>query len=230
MKQSKTLPKPSSAVFYKFVKEVARPLLLKSHTGSHAAKLSALLLYFEQTRYDFSAERAFQTRPISNAEVAAEFGISIDTAKRWIRQLEAVGLVNRQYRRNRHHAFKNLLNRIGFSAFAQWFKAHLAAAKSAVCTPNKKTIYDSKINMDKNGDKTDGSAFRPFPASGGIKYCPYWEPLTDKALAHFTTNRRPSPTILAESFRRAMKEYNRSLSAPAIIKAWTNWCKNAFPA
>lgn len=228
MTHTKKLPNPTTALFARFMTEVARPLLRKNYK-SHGTTLAAVLLYLEQARYDFSADRAFQTRPISNAEIASEHGVSIDTAKRWIRQLEAVGLVKRQFRRNIHHKFKNLLNRIGFNLFQIWFKDHLRAAKSVVCTPNKKTIYDSKIARDKNGEKSTEATFRPFPQSGGVKYCPYWEPLTNTALAHFNPNRRPSATMLAESFRRAMKKYNRSLSAPAITKAWTNWCKNAFP-
>lgn len=229
MTSNKKLPKPSTHSFGQWLDEVALPKLAKTH-GAHAGKLVAVLGFLERQRYDFSGGRAFQTKPLANAAVAAHFHGSVDSAKRWMRQLEQAGLIQRQYRKNRFHAFKNFFNRIGFSHFKVWFETRLAEARVALCTPNEKTIYDSKISDDENLEERAKKVFRPFPSSGGVKYCTYWEPITDKALAHFPRLKRPSAAKLAESFRKKMKGYNRSLSNPAIETAWINWCKNAFPA
>lgn len=227
MTHTKQLPKPTTAQFARFMTEVARPLLRKTYK-SHGTTLAAVLLYLEQARYDFSADRAFQTRPISNAEIASEHGVSIDTAKRWIRQLEAVGLVKRQLRRNIHHKFKNLLNRLGFDLFKSWFQDHLKAAKSVICTPNKKTISDSHITGDKYLEKNKEPLGEPFPSSGSLTYCPKWRAIAEKHLP--SGRKRPCMTKTAEAFRENLKKFQIPFSSPKVEARWANWCRRANPA
>ena len=119
-----------------------RPLLASHVSRAQVSVLIDLLGFLEQQRYDFSAGRAFQTRPLANAAIAERFSVTVRSIRRWLADLEALGLIAREYRKNPHHRYKNLLNRVRFSGFCGWFKRKLQATPDSPCPPKKKDFQD----------------------------------------------------------------------------------------
>jgi len=103
-------PKPSTHQFKKHIDEVVKPTLLERF-GKHAWRMIGFLHHLEQLRYDYSANRAFQTRPVSNGALADYMGVTERTIRRWMVALEDLGIIRREHRKSRHHRYKNLLNR-----------------------------------------------------------------------------------------------------------------------
>ena len=90
-----------------------------------------------------SAAQAFQTRPLANAANAARFSVTVRSIQRWLANLESLGRIGREYRKNPHIHYKNLRNRVRFDGFCTWFKRKLQATPDNLCLPRKK----SKINQ-----------------------------------------------------------------------------------
>ncbi|CUX79986.1 hypothetical protein [Roseibaca calidilacus] len=188
--------KPSSASFRTYLEEVVRPLLASHVSRAQVSVLIDLLGFLEQQRYDFSAGRAFQTRPLANAAIAERFSVTVRSIRRWLADLEALGLIAREYRKNPHHRYKNLLNRVRFSGFCGWFKRKLQATPDSPCPPKKKDFQDKSITPKNHQDQKSAP---PFPASGTITYDTFW---ADLARTHLPSGRsRPCMNRIAEKFR-----------------------------
>ncbi len=216
---------PSSHNFTRYIEEEVRPILQERCSRPQVSVLIDLLNFLEQQRYDFSADRAFQTRPISNAAIAAQFRVTARTVRRWIAQLETLGIVERLSRKNPHHAYKNLLNRIGFTSFCGWFRALLSKTPGSQCPPNKKDIMNISIRSENLGDKK--KAVQPFPKTGSIRYDQYWKELAEKCLPG--GRGRPCMDMIARRFRTHLAQYGLPLEDPSFTKRWINYCQRGRP-
>ena len=216
--------KPSSASFRTYLEEVVRPLLATHVSRAQVSVLIDLMSYLEQQRYDFSGGRAFQTRPVANAAIAERFGVTIRSVRRWLADLEALGLIAREYRKSPHHRYKNLLNRVRFSGFCDWFRKKLSATLDSSCPPKKKDFQDKSITLENLRDQKSAPAF---PASGAIRYDEYWVSL---ARTHLPSGRsRPCMNRIAEKFRSNLTRYAVSFDHPSVKSRWVNFCKAARP-
>jgi len=216
--------KPSSASFRTYLEEVVRPLLAAHVSRAQVSVLIDLLGFLEQQRYDFSAGRAFQTRPLANAAIAERFGVTVRSVRRWLADLETLGLIAREYRKNPHHRYKNLLNRVRFAGFCDWFRKKLSATPDNPCPPMKKDFQDKSITLEKHQDRKSAP---PFPASGAIRYDEYWASL---ARIHLPSGRsRPCMNRIAEKFRSNLARYAVSYDHPSVKTRWVNFCKAARP-
>lgn len=225
MTGSTKAPTPSTHQFITYLEEEIRPLLAETFSRPQVSVLIDLLRFLEQQRYDFSADRAFQTRPISNAAIADQFGVTERTVRRWIAQLEALGIVERQKRKNPHHAYKNLLNRIGFASFCGWFRALLAKIPDSLCPPNKKDIKNISISSENSEGKKEPLA--AFPTTGSIRYDSYWRDLAEKHLP--SGRRRPSIDMVAQRFRENLKSHILAFDHPSVTNRWIKFCQRAKP-
>jgi len=216
--------KPSSASFRTYLEEVVRPLLACHVSRAQVSVLIDLLGFLEQQRYDFSAARAFQTRPLANAAIAERFGVTIRSVRRWLADLETLGLIAREYRKNPHHRYKNLLNRVRFAGFYDWFKRKLQSTPDSPCPPKKKDFQDKSITLEIHEDQKSAPAF---PASGAIRYDEFWANL---ARTHLPSGRsRPCMNRIAEKFRGNLARYAVSFDHPSVKSRWVNFCKAARP-
>lgn len=216
--------KPSSASFRTYLEEVVRPLLTSHVSRAQVSVLIDLLGFLEQQRYDFSAGRAFQTRPVANAAIAERFGVTIRSVRRWLADLETLGLIAREYRKSPHHRYKNLLNRVRFAGFCDWFKRKLQATPDSPCPPKKKDFQDKSITPENHQDQKSAP---PFPASGTITYDTFW---ADLARTHLPSGRsRPCMNRIAEKFRSNLTRYAVSFDHPSVKSRWVNFCKAARP-
>ena len=216
--------KPSSASFRTYLEEVVRPLLVCHVSRAQVSVLIDLLGFLEQQRYDFSAARAFQTRPLANAAIAERFGVTVRSVRRWLADLETLGLIAREYRKSPHHRYKNLLNRVRFSGFCDWFKKKLSATPDSPCPPKKKDFHDKSITPENLQDQKSAPSF---PASGTITYDTFW---ADLARIHLPSGRsRPCMNRIAEKFRGNLARYAVSFDHPSVKSRWVNFCKAARP-
>lgn len=216
--------KPSSASFRTYLEEVVRPLLASHVSRAQVSVLIDLLGWLEQQRYDFSGGRAFQTRPVANAAIAERFGVTVRSVRRWLADLETLGLIAREYRKNPHHRYKNLLNRVRFAGFCDWFRKKLSATPDNPCPPKKKDFQDKSITTENLQDQKSAPAF---PASGAIRYDEYWASL---ARIHLPSGRsRPCMNRIAEKFRGNLARYAVSFDHPSVKSRWVNFCKAARP-
>jgi len=216
--------KPSSASFRTYLEEVVRPLLASHVSRAQVSVLIDLLGWLEQQRYDFSAGRAFQTRPLANAAIAERFSVTVRSVRRWLADLETHGLIAREYRKNPHHRYKNLLNRVRFAGFCDWFKRKLQATPDSPCPPKKKDFQDKSITPENLQNQKSAPAF---PASGAIRYDEYWASL---ARTHLPSGRsRPCMNRIAEKFRSNLTRYAVSFDHPSVKSRWVNFCKAARP-
>ncbi|MDD7971997.1 hypothetical protein [Roseinatronobacter alkalisoli] len=216
--------KPSSASFRIYIDEVVRPRLSAQVTRVQVSVLIDLMSYLEQQRYDFSGGRAFQTRPVSNAAIAARFSVTIRSARRWLAHLEALGLIAREYRKNPRHRYKNLLNRVRLKGFWEWFEARREKTPDNQCPPKKKDLKYKSITAEKSDqEKTSG----PFPASGAITYDTFW---ADLARLNLPGGRsRPCMNRVAEKFRGNLRRHGIGFNDSSVKKRWVNFCKAAAP-
>jgi hypothetical protein len=216
--------KPSSASFRTYLEEVVRPLLASHVSRAQVSVLIDLLGFLEQQRYDFSAERAFQTRPLANAAIAERFSVTVRSVRRWLADLESLGLIARQYRKNPHHRYKNLLNRVRLNGFCHWFKCKLQVTPDNSCPPKNKNFQDKSIAPENLQDQKTSP---PFPASGVITYNTFW---ADLARNHLPSGRsRPCMNRIAEKFRYNLKRYDVGFDHPSVKSRWVNFCKTARP-
>lgn len=216
--------KPSSASFRTYLEEVVRPLLASHVSRAQVSVLIDLLGWLEQQRYDFSAGRAFQTRPLANAAIAERFSVTVRSVRRWLADLETLGLIAREYRKNPHHRYKNLLNRVRFAGFCDWFRKKLSATPDSQSPPKKKDFQDKSITTEIHEDQKSAP---PFPASGAIRYDAYW---ADLARIHLPSGRsRPCMNRIAEKFRANLARYAVSFDHPSVKTRWINFCKAARP-
>jgi len=216
--------KPSSASFRTYLEEIVRPLLAAHVSRAQVSVLIDLLGFLEQQRYDFSAGRAFQTRPLANAALAERFSVTVRSIRRWLADLESLGLIAREYRKNPHHRYKNLLNRVRFSGFCDWFKRKLQATPGSPCPPMKKDFQDKSITPENHEDQKSAP---PFPTSGVITYDTFW---ADLARNHLPSGRsRPCMNRIAEKFRGNLKRYDVRFDHPSVKSRWVNFCKAARP-
>ena len=216
-------PTPNTHRFKSYIEEVVRPQLQKHLSRPQVSVLIDVVSWLEQQRYDYSADRAFQTRPLSNAKIAATFDVTERTVRRWMALLEKLGILERKFRKNIRHAYKNLLNRFQFCGFLSWFRGQKAPTPDSQCPPNKKDIINISISLEKSGDNFDTTP--PFPSSGGINYDPYWKNL---ALKHLPSGSgRPCMTMIAEKFRQNIAGHAISLSHPSITARWIKFCQRA---
>ena len=215
---------PSSARFRTYIEEAVRPLL-STHVGrAQVSVLIDLLGFLEQQRYDFSAARAFQTRPLANAAIAERFGVTLRSVRRWLADLEALGLIAREYRKNPHHRYKNLLNRVRFTGFWDWFNARRPQITDSPCPPKKKDFQDKSINPENPRDQKSAPSF---PASGVISYDTFW---ADLARRHLPSGRsRPCMNRIAEKFRGNLMRHGIGFDHPSVEKRWVSFCKAARP-
>lgn len=216
---------PSSKSFNSYIEEVVRPLLAERCTPIAASRMIDLLKWLEQQRYDFSAGRAFQTRPLSNAAIADIFRVTMRSVRRWFADLEALGLLAREHRKNPRHTYRNLLNRIRFTSFWEWFKAKVASTPDAPCPPKKKDLESKSIN---GKNSCEEKAMPRFPASGPITYDRYWSDLADQHLPG-TRSTRPDRNMIAEKFRVNLNRHAISFDHPSLTARWINFCKAASP-
>jgi len=216
--------KPSSASFRTYLEEVVRPLLASHVSRAQVSVLIDLLGFLEQQRYDFSAGRAFQTRPLANAAIAERFSVTVRSIRRWLADLETLGLIAREYRKNPNHRYKNLLNRVRLKGFCDWFKRKLQAAPDRPCPPKKKDFQDKSITTENHQDQKSAP---PFPTSGTINYDTFW---ADLARIHLPTGRsRPCMNRIAEKFRGNLTRYDVRFDHPSVKSRWVNFCKAARP-
>ena len=224
MSPPSSAPKPGSASFRTYLEEVVRPLLKAHVSRAQISVMIDLLGFLEQQRYDFSGGRAFQTRPLSNAALAERFSVTVRSIRRWLADLEALGLIAREYRKNPHHRYKNLLNRVRLKGFCDWFKRKLQATPDSLSPPKKKDFQDKSITPEKYQDRKSAP---PFPASGAIRYDAYWASL---ALRHLPGGRsRPCMNRIAEKFRGNLKRHSIGFDHPSVEKRWINFCAAARP-
>ena len=220
------LPTPSTAQFGQYIKTVAKPALYAAHSRAVASQLLNLLYYLEHERYDFSKDRAYQTRPICINELAEYFEVTHRSVQRWLAALEDLGILVREYRKDPSSRFKNKFSRVAFPSFKAWFGGVLQAARDALCHPPKKDNLQLSIN-DKNSDeKKSDTETPPFPASGGISYESYWIKLAHQ---HLPSVRRPCPSMIADKFRKHLKDINVPLNHRSIRQRWINFCSKAKP-
>lgn len=214
--------KPSSASFRTYLEDVVRPLLASRVSRAQVSVLIDLLGFLEQQRYDFSAARAFQTRPVSNAAIAERFSVTIRSVRRWLAELETLGLIAREYRKNPHHRYKNLLNRVRFAGFCDWFRKQIAKTPDSPCPPKKKDFHDKSGNAENAQVQKEAP---PFPASGSIRYDAYW---ADLAHRHLPDGRcRPCMNRVAQKFRGNLKRHGIGLDHSSIERRWINFCAAA---
>lgn len=224
-KRRETRPTPNTHQFTKYLEDEVLPILRENVTRTQVSVLMDVLRFLEQQRYDYSADRAFQTRPISNAAIAARFDVTERTVRRWFAQLEDLGILTREHRKNPNHRYKNLLNRIRFSSFWGWFKGLLAKTPDSQCPPNKKEIESISLRGKKSGEKKELVA--TFPTSGSIRYDRIWMELAEK---HLPSGRsRPCVNIVAQKFRENIKSHGVAFDHPSITKRWIRFCQRAKP-
>ncbi|GGX72557.1 hypothetical protein GCM10007385_46680 [Tateyamaria omphalii] len=229
-------PTPNTATYHTYVDEVVTPTLYDNFNRNMANALLALLRFLEQRRYDFSADRAFQTRPISVAAIADHFRVTTRSVQRWFANLERVGIAARVYRKNPGHKFKNLLNRIDFTGFSAWFGALAAKAKKeqrdAKSRPNKqissRSIFNPEIS-EKDGcnEARETSCTPTFPKSGPIKYDKHWLAIAYENLP--SRPHTPCTTATADAFRKHLNQLGIGFNHPSISKRWANFCKGRYP-
>jgi DNA-binding Lrp family transcriptional regulator len=225
MTGSKKAPTPSTHQFITYLEEEIRPLLTEKFSRPQVSVLIDLLRFLEQQRYDFSADRAFQTRPISNAAIADQFGVTERSVRRWIAQLEGLGILERQKRKNPHHAYKNLLNRIGFSSFCGWFRALLAKIPDNQCPPKKKDIINISISSKNPEGKKKPDII--FPTKGSIRYDRFWR---ETAETYLPSGRgRPCMDMIAARFRENLKFHLLAFDHPSVANRWIKFCQRAKP-
>jgi len=220
------LPTPSTAQFAHFIHTVAKPALFKAYGREYANQLINLIHYLEHKRYDFSKDRAYQTRPLCINELAEYWGVSHRSVQRWLAALESHGILEREYRKDPQSRFRNKFSRIAFPAFKKWFCTVLKAAHDALRHPPEKAILDSNLSTENCREKKE--APEAFPDSGGVKYSPYWLKLAMENLPG--GSKRPCSTLVAERFRANLKQYEVSLSHPSLTARWISFCKRAKPA
>ena len=214
---------PSTHRFKVYLEEIVRPKLKEQLSRAQVSVLIDVLGWLEQQRYDYSAHRAFQTRPISNAHIASVFEVTERSVRRWMALLEKLGILERRFRKNIRHAYKNLLNRYQFCGFLSWFKEQNPPTPDTQSPPNKKDIINISISSEDSGDKDQ--KIPDFPSCGGINYDPYWKGL---ALKHLPSGSgRPCMTMMAEKFRQNIKGYALPLSHPSITSRWIKFCQRA---
>lgn len=216
---------PSTQKFRAYIEECVRPHLSEHCSRQQVSVLIDLLTWLEQQRYDYSAARAFQTRPLANAAIADRFGVTVRSVRRWFAQLEELGIIARELRKNAHHSYKNLLNRIRFSSFFDWFKTKEKQTPDRSCPPKKKDIKNISISDEDFDEKK--KAAPSFPATGSITYDPYWSALADQ---HLVSGRsRPDRNKVAENFRANLAKHQIALTDKSITQRWINFCKAALP-
>lgn len=201
-----------------------RPLLASRVSRAQVSVLIDLLGFLEQQRYDFSAARAFQTRPLSNAALAERFGVTVRSIRRWLGQLEALGLIAREYRKSPRHRYKNLLNRVRFAGFRDWFKRKLSAPPDSPCPPKKKDLEYKSLNAENLQDQKSAP---PFPASGSIRFDAHWADLARRYLPDGRS--RPCMNQVAEKFRGNLLRHCIGFDHPSVEKRWINFCRAAAP-
>lgn len=219
------LPTPSTAQFGQYIKTVAKPALYAAHSRAVATQLLNVLYYLEHERYDFSKDRAYQTRPICINELAEYFEVTHRSVQRWLAALEDLGILVREYRKDPASRFKNKFSRMAFPAFKAWFGRILQTARDTLRHPPEKDNLQLSIN-DKNSDEKKKETPPAFPASGGISYDRYW---LDLARQHLPSIRRPCPSMIAEKFRTHLKGIDVPLNHPSIRQRWINFCTKARP-
>jgi DNA-binding transcriptional ArsR family regulator len=101
--QKQTSLTPSSANFSQYIDTEITPFLYDSCNRNIANQLIVLIQYLERKRYDFSADRAFQTRPICISEIAEHFLVTVRSVQRWLSKLESFGILHRQFRKDPQH-------------------------------------------------------------------------------------------------------------------------------
>ena len=218
-------PKPSTHQFSNYLRDEVRPILEANYSRPQVWVLIGLMTYLEQQRYDYSADRAFQTRPLSNAAIADHMKVTERTVRRWMSGLEKLGIIRRVQSKNPRHKYKNLLNRIRLASFCGWFKGLLAKTPVSQCPPNKKDINISFTDQKNSGEK--GEQKQSFPPSGSIRYNSHWK---DLALKHLPSgSRRPCMDMIAKKFRENLKGHGVNLSHGSITTRWVRFCQNAKP-
>lgn len=215
---------PSSARFRTYIEDVVRPLLATHVSRAQVSVLIDLMSYLEQQRYDFSGGRAFQTRPVANAAIAERFGVTIRSVRRWLADLEALGLIAREYRKNLRHRYKNLLNRVRLTGFWDWFEALRQKTPDSPCPPSKKDLRDKSLTPEKS-DRQKAST--PFPTAGTITYDTFWADLARRNLPDGRS--RPCMNRIAEKFRGNLTRYGIGFDHPSVKSRWVNFCKAAAP-
>jgi len=218
-------PKPNSHQFSNYLRDEVQPILEANYSRQQVWVLMGLMAYLEQQRFDYSADRAFQTRPISNAAIAAHMKVTERTVRRWMCSLEKLGIIRRVQSKNPKHKYKNLLNRISLASFRGWFRGLLARTPDSQCPPNKKDINIS-INHKKNSEEKREEN-RTFPSSGSIRYNQHWKDIALKCLP--SGSRRPCMDMIAKKFRENIKGHGLSLSHGSMTTRWTRFCQNAKP-
>lgn len=217
------LPTPSTAQFGQYIKTVAKPALYAAHTRPVATQLLNVLYYLEHERYDFSKDRAYQTRPICINELAEYFEVTQRSVQRWLAALEKLGIIVREFRKDPASRFKNKFSRMAFPAFKAWFGHVLQIARDTLCRPTEKDNLQLSLK-DQNNDEKEKQRIPAFPTSGGIAYNEYW---LDLARQHLPNIRRPCPSMIADKFRNHLKGIDVPLNHPSIKKRWINFCTKA---
>lgn len=224
------LPTPSTAQFHDYITRYAKPLLYRQHSRPLANQLMLVLYYLEHQRYDFSKDRAYQTRPICIHELAEHFEVTDRSVQRWLAMLEALAIIRREYRKDPDSRFRNKFSRIALGGFKAWFARTLEAAKQAMRDtarhPPKKAIFNSSFSTEQ--DDEDKETPPPFPASGAIRYSPYWYEIAVMYLPG--GSKRPCTTLVADRFRANLRQYSVPLNHRSLPARWIKFCQNAKPA
>lgn len=217
--------KPCTHAFQIYLRQTVTPKLREHVSRMQVSVFVDLLVYLEQQRYDYSADRAFQTRPLSNAQIAHDFDVTARTVRRWFRFLEQIGILARELRKNLGHAYRNLKNRLRFTGFKAWFAQLKSKAADSPCPPKREDIKHIPIKAAENVSAPDGP--QPFPDPGTLRYSPYWYTI---ALQRLPDGRhRPCITRTAQKFRENLKQHGIPLSHTSVPKRWQNFCKRAQP-
>lgn len=218
-------PTPNTRNFAKYLEEEVRPALAGQFSRTQVSVLIDLLRFLEEQRYDYSADRAFQTRPIPNAAIAERFGVTERSVRRWLSQLEDLGILSREHLKNPRHRYKNLFNRIRFTSFWEWFRGLVAKTPDSQCPPNKKEIINISIRIRNSGEK--GGHVAAFPINGSIRYNRIWRELAEKNLP----GGRSCPCMdkVAQKFRENLKFHAIAFDHHSIKNRWIKFCQRARP-
>lgn len=225
-RRTEQLPTPSTAQFGHYIETVAAPALHDAYSRNKANQLLLVLYKLERARYDFSKDRAFQTRPICIGELAEHFDVSHRSVQRWLAALEQVGILTREYRKDPSSRYKNKFSRMAFPDFKAWFAKILSAARDMRCHPPKKDNLQLSINAENSDEKKEAEETPAFPSTGGVTYDPYW---LDLAMKHLPSVGRPCKNMVAERFRSHLKSMDIPLNHKSIKQRWINFCTKAHP-
>lgn len=217
---------PTTYTFNEYLDGVRKVLIEKSMGSQQIGRLIELLRELERFRYDFTSIRAFQTKPFSIENLAHKFNVTTRTIQRWFSLIEKSNLGFREFRKNKHHQFKNLLSRFKFDDFKLWITKHQKSPNGAECHPNRKNSKEFNNYKFLNNKKNE--VLTNFPMTGSMNYTKWGEiGLEIIRASNISANKRPSIDFIGGMFRNFLRMNNISPNNPSLLFKWKHYCKNA---